>query len=372
MNQRNNDIHYMGLAIEEAKRGLGRTSPNPCVGAVIVRDNWVVSTGYHRKAGTPHAEINAINDATENVKGATIYVTLEPCSHTGKTPPCCHAIVEAGFKRVVIGMTDPNPVVNGRGIRYLEEHGVEVASGVMAVECEALNYPFIKYITQGLPWMIMKAGISLDGRLNYLRGRSGWITGEETGVVVHRLRDTVDAIMVGRNTIEIDNPSLTTRLEGKQTKDPIRIIIDTELNSPLDAKVFHLTSQAPTWIVCSEKVEQRKIERFENLGVRVIPVAQAKTGVVLEDALQALAKREVCSILVEGGATLHGALLSQGLYDFAHLFYAPLFAGDCGVSLVSGIEVTSRDHAPKLLSPVVERCGDDISVSGRIASPNFS
>lgn len=368
--QRNDDEYFMAIALEEARKGIGRTSPNPCVGAIIVRNGKILGKGYHKRAGTPHAEINAINDAKKSVQGATIYVTLEPCSHTGKTPPCCQALVDAGFARVVVGMTDPNPLVNGRGIDFLREHGVEVTSGVLTQECEAVNYPFIKFITQGLPWMIMKAGISLDGRLNYLRGSSGWITGKETGIAVHQLRDSVDAIMVGRKTVEIDNPSLTTRLPGKNCKDPIRIIVDSDLTSPIEAKVFHLESKAPTWIICSQSASDEKKRRFTDLGVRIIQVAGEESGVSLKGAMYELAKNDVCSVLVEGGSTLHGSLLRQGLYDFAHLFYAPLFAGDDGVPLISGMGVAGRTHAPKLASPTIKKYGDDVMISGRFESIN--
>ncbi len=223
------DERFMRMALKEAKKGLGRTSPNPCVGAVIVKHDRIIARGYHKKAGEAHAEIEAIRNSAESVFGATIYVTLEPCNHTGKTPPCSQAILKHGFSRVVVGMTDPNPLVNGRGIELLRNRGIEVVSGILEQECKALNFPFLKHITQGIPWLIMKAGVSLDGRLNYQHDCSGWITGEKSAREVHRIRNEVDAILVGRKTVEIDNPSLTTRIECRPAKDPIRIILDTEL-----------------------------------------------------------------------------------------------------------------------------------------------
>lgn len=358
------DERFMRLAIREAKKGLGRTSPNPCVGAVIVNDGRVIGSGYHRKAGSPHAEINAIQGTVENLKGATIYVTLEPCSHTGKTPPCCHAIVEAGFTRVVVGMSDPNPLVNGRGINYLRDHDLEVECGVLTAACEELNYPFIKYITQAIPWMIMKAGISLDGRLNYKRGRSGWITGKESGEAVHQLRDTVDAIMVGANTVKIDNPSLTCRMAEKNTKDPVRIILDSWLTTDLASKVYNLDSDAPTWVACCDSVPIEKINIFQKAGIRVIPVPTVDTGISLHALLKKLGELEVLSVLVEGGATLHGALVKGNFYDFAYLFYAPILAGDGGVPLISGASVADKGHAPFLKTPRVERYGEDLLISG--------
>lgn len=366
------DEKFMLMAIEEALKGLGRTSPNPCVGAVVTKHGVVIGRGYHHKAGTPHAEIHALNDVDQESEGATIYVTLEPCSHTGRTPPCCRALVQAGISKVVVGMTDPNPLVNGRGIKYLRDHGVEVKIGVLSEQCERINYPFIKKVTTGLPWMIMKAGVSLDGRLNYQKGQSGWITGSESSTAVHKLRDNVDAIMVGANTIKIDNPSLTTRLKaqgGRKSKDPIRIIVDSTLTVPLGSKVFNLASKAPTWIICSENVSKSKIAAIEDLGALVFPVQSSPQGIALEAALRRLANADVSSILVEGGAALHGSLLGAGLYDYAHLFYGPIFAGDAGVPLLSCLNVPGRETAIKLGSRVVESCGEDIHISGRFKYP---
>lgn len=367
------DEHYMLLAIEEAKKGQGRTSPNPCVGAVIVQNDTIIGRGYHKKAGTPHAEINAINDVEREIAGATIYVTLEPCSHTGKTPPCCKAIVEAGFSRVVIGMTDPNPLVNGNGVKFLEDHGLDVESGVLSKECEAINYPFIKYITTGLPWMVMKAGVSLDGRLNYQTGESGWITGPESAHAVHKLRDTYDAIMVGANTAKIDNPSLTCRLPwdtDSPSKDPIRLVLDTSLDLPLNSKLFVNDSRAPTWVICSEEVVLEKVKLIEEKGIVVLRVPTREDGTLkLKDLLRKLGQEEVCSVLVEGGGALHGSFLQEKLYDYAYLFYAPLFAGDQGVPICSGIGVTGRDEAIKVETQDVIRCGEDFLVSGQIKYP---
>ncbi|PIE60402.1 MAG: riboflavin biosynthesis protein RibD [Desulfobulbus propionicus] len=221
------DEQYMQLAIEQAKKGRGRTSPNPAVGAVIVKDGVVIGKGYHKKAGTPHAEIHAIADAKESVEGATIYVTLEPCSHTGRTPPCTEAIIRNAFGRVVVGMEDPNPLVSGRGLEQLRAQGIHVRSRVLEHECRALNFPFLKHITTGLPWVIMKAGVSLDGRLAYERGKGGKVTGREVQQVVHGLRDQVDAILIGVETALIDDPSLTTRLENDDGQDPLRIVLDS-------------------------------------------------------------------------------------------------------------------------------------------------
>lgn len=360
---------YMGIALDEARKGLGRTSPNPAVGAVIVRHGKVIGKGYHIQAGTPHAEINALAsiDRGTSAAGATMYVTLEPCSHTGKTPPCCEAIVTAKIAKVVVGMTDPNPVVNGRGIAFLEKHGIEVISGVLEQQCKEINYPFIKFITTGTPWVIMKAGVSLDGRLNYQKGQSGWITGDQSALEVHKLRDRVDAILVGRGTVSIDDPSLTTRINNKKVKDPTRIVLDSELSLSLDAKVFHLDSPAQTWIFCAHDADEAKRYQFGKLeGVTVIPLERRDGRLDLRQLLQILGRSNICSLLVEGGAQIHAGFLRERLFDYAHLFYGPVFAGDQGVSLLEGFSAQERENAPRLKEITYWQLGEDMMVSGRL------
>ncbi len=360
------DKHFMRMALKEAAKGLGRTSPNPCVGAVIVKDGRVLGKGYHKKAGTPHAEINALADASASVAGATLYVTLEPCNHTGRTPPCSRAILAAGISRVVVGMTDPNPLVKGGGIEFLRNKHIEVQTGVLQDDCQGMNLPFIKHITQGIPWMIMKAGVSLDGRLNYQSGSSGWITGEQSARAVHKLRNSVDAILVGRRTVEIDNPSLTTRLFRGESKDAIRIILDTDLLSPLEAKVYALDSPAPTWIACATDAPAARKTAFEHIGIRLLLIDRSAHGVDLHSLLKVLGRENICSVLVEGGAAVHGAFLCEKIFDYAHLFYAPLFAGDHGVPLITGYQVPDREAAPRLEELRHKRLGDDIMLSGRL------
>ncbi len=354
-----NDEKYLRLALREAAKGVGRTSPNPCVGAVIVRGDRILATGYHRRAGLPHAEREAIAAAKEPLAGATIYVTLEPCSHTGRTPPCCDAIIEHKFARVVIGMGDPNPLVNGNGIARLRQAGIEVRCGVLEEECRQLNRSFLKYIVTGRPWTIMKAGVSLDGRLNYQPGMSGWITGAESIRRVHRLRDEVDAIMVGSGTVLVDNPSLTTRLEDGSGQDAVRVVLDSTLRIPVDAAVYHLNSTAKTIVFCGDTVAAERSEGLEALGVEVVRLPLHGGRLPLQEVLVELGKRELCSVLMEGGGRLHGAMLNAGLYDEAALFYAPLFAGSAGVSLVEELSITGRENAPRLEGSVVEQLGDD-------------
>lgn len=364
------DEKYMRLALKEAKKGLGRTSPNPCVGAVIVKDGRILGRGFHRKAGTPHAEINAFRAAKESVRGATMYVTLEPCSHTGKTPPCCEAIVAESLSRVVVGMTDPNPLVNGNGIAYLQHNGIDVSSGVLAEECLKLNFPFHKYITTGLPWVILKAGISLDGKLNYERGKSGWITGEQSRIATHKLRDKVDAILVGRQTVAIDNPCLTTRLSGAKTKDPIRIIIDGDLSLPISSHVYNLDSAAPTWVCCyGTAMSSSMALQLQEKNVKLLQVEKSPFGLDLNHLLRILGKNGITSVLVEGGAHVHGSFLREKLVDYVHLFSAPIFAGAGGVSLLEGYSLPGRDFAPRLTSVVYTQLGDDVMIEGKVTYP---
>jgi diaminohydroxyphosphoribosylaminopyrimidine deaminase/5-amino-6-(5-phosphoribosylamino)uracil reductase len=363
------DDRFMRLALREARKGLGRTSPNPCVGAVIVKDGQVIAKGYHRKAGTPHAEIHALGAARQSVRGATMYVTLEPCNHTGRTPPCTKAIVESGLARVVVGLRDPNPLVNGTGMAFLTARGVEVVSGVLEEECREMNRFFIKHIRTGLPWVILKAGVSLDGRLNYQRGQSGWITGPQAVAKGHRLRDEVDAILVGSGTVKIDNPSLTTRLANGGGRDAIRVVIDSDLSTSLSSRVYDLHSQAPTWTFCRESAPAERRMAFESKKIRVIPVSGDRSGVSLKEVVNRLGQEGVCSLLVEGGAKIHGAFLKERLADFAHLLYAPIFVGDGGVALVESFVAKDRSSAPRLTGVRLRRLGEDVLVSGRLLYP---
>ena len=363
----------MRMALDEARKAWGRTSPNPCVGAVIVKGDGVVATGYHERAGTPHAEIHALQKAGEQARGATMFVTLEPCNHSGRTGPCSHAVVAGGIRRVVIGMLDPNSLVAGGGEKYLLDHDVEVTTGVLEDECRAINLPFIRYITSGRPLVALKAGISLDGRLNYQKGLSGSITGTASLARVHQLRDYYDAILVGRGTAEIDNPSLTTRLggsEGTSGRDPVRIILDSTLALQESARVFHLHSGAVTWVFCKHSADHNKKKTLRALGVTVTPVACEESGAIdLEIVLRELARQDIISVLVEGGGRVHSSFLRQRLADRVHLFYAPVFAGSGGEGVVSDLVVDDRDSAIRLINTSWKSCGEDMLVEGEISYP---
>ncbi|MHB1184650.1 MAG: bifunctional diaminohydroxyphosphoribosylaminopyrimidine deaminase/5-amino-6-(5-phosphoribosylamino)uracil reductase RibD [Desulfobulbia bacterium] len=361
------DRAWMQLAIREARKGLGRTSPNPCVGAVVVKNNRLIATGFHAKAGTPHAEVHALRAAGAKAKGATIYVTLEPCNHTGRTPPCTQAILAAGIKRVVVGMLDPNPLVAGGGCKALAAQGVEVTQGMLAEECGSLNRPFSKHVTTGLPWVIMKAGMSLDGRLALASGQCAWITNEQSRRQVHRLRDRVDAILIGSETALCDDPALTTRLVGRKGKDPLRVVLDTTLRLPVSAKMLQQPSSAPTWIFCGPEAEMKRAEALINAGAIIKQVRLDEAGQLdLAAVLCELGRAQLTSVLVEGGSRVHGAFLRANLVDEVQIFVAPVFLGSDGVPLVDTLGLQRVADAPRFSTTRVQRFGNDVLIEGLI------
>ena len=358
------DLRFMTLALKEAVRGLGRTSPNPCVGAILVREGRVVGRGYHRKAGTPHAEINALRDAGEAARGATLYVTLEPCNHTGRTPPCSQAVVRAGIRRVVIGLEDPNPVATG-GIEYLRSHGLEVVTGVCREQCLRLVLPFLKLVACGQPWVVMKAGLSLDGRISYRPGQGGAITGSQSRHLVHLLRDRLDAILIGVGTALIDNPSLTTRLDDSRARDPLRVILDSGLRLNPDCCLLNQQSTAETWIFCTQTASATREQMLSAAGARIVRVAAGRDGRVDPGrVVRFLGENGVGSLLVEGGATVHGAFLAGNLVDEVYLFMAPFFIGDQGTALVRGYGAGQQDRPPALQSMRTLAVGRDLLLQG--------
>ena len=283
---------YMKMALALAERGRGWTSPNPMVGAVVVKDGKVVGKGFHQAAGEPHAEIYALDEAGENAKGASLYVTLEPCNHVGRTPPCTKAILKGGIKRVVAGMKDPNPRVTGGGLDFLTSQGLDVTVGVCEDECRRLNEIFIKYVTTSLPFVILKCASTLDGRIATRTGDSKWITNPESRKFVHELRHTVDAVMVGIGTVAKDNPQLTTRIEGSKGSDPVRIILDTHLSVSPEAKLLHLSSGSDTLIVTSRPVEAEKRKVLESSGVRLLAMDCYEDQIDLKTLVKELIQEE--------------------------------------------------------------------------------
>lgn len=350
----------MRRALALARRGIGKTAPNPAVGCVIVRDGAVVGEGWHRKAGTPHAEVHALREAGERARGADVYVTLEPCSHHGRTPPCADALLEAGVRRVFVGMVDPNPKVCGEGIGRLRGAGIEVATGILGNECRRINEPFAKHVTTGIPFVILKSAMTMDGKTATAAGDSRWITSEESRRYVHRLRSMVDAIMVGVGTVTADDPRLTARLP--RGRDPLRVVVDSALRIPLDAQMLRLDSPAPT-LIATVSDDGERIAALEALGAEVLRCRERQGRVDLRDLLARLGARGVQSLLLEGGREVAGEALREGLIDKFVLFYAPkLLGGAGGFGLFAGESAERMDGCRRLTRVSVRRFGDDVMI----------
>jgi len=366
--KRRDHEHFMGLALRLARKGLGRTSPNPAVGAVVIRGDEGVGRGYHRKAGTEHAEVTAIEDAGTRARDATLYVNLEPCNHHGRTGPCARAIVEAQIRRVVIGMKDPNPLVNGRGIAALRRRGIEVVAGVLEEECRRLNEAFACFITRGRPFVTFKAAVTLDGRVAARGGDSRWVTGEAARLEGHRLRNTHDAIVVGVGTVLADNPELTCRgVPGG--RDPVRVVVDSRLRTRPTAKVVAAAarSAAPTIIATTAAAPERRARQLERAGARVI---RGRRGprVDVSALLAALGRLEIVSVLLEGGPTLAGAFWRADLVDRLVAFVAPkVLADPAGLPMVLGAPALAMAQATGLEQIEVRRVGEDVLITGTLA-----
>lgn len=352
---------YMRLAIREAEKGLGRTSPNPAVGAVIVKAGKVVARGHHERAGSPHAEAAALAAAGGRARGADLYTTLEPCDHHGRTPPCSQAILDAGIRRVFVGSHDPNPLVDGKGIARLVAGGVEVTRDVLRDECDALNAHWFRFITARRPFVTLKAAVTLDGKLATARGDSRWVTGPAARALVHRLRDRVDAVLVGAGTALADDPRLTTRLPAGG-RDPLRVVLDTDLALPARLKLFRQRSAAKT-LVAHASARTRRL----GPNVELVRCRRGRGGVDLADLLRRLAARGVTHLLVEGGAAVHGSFLRAGLVDRIALFLAPKIVGGDGRSWAGGRGVARMGDALRLEDVEVEEVGDDLLLTGRPA-----
>ncbi len=362
------DEYYMGLALKLAARGKGRTSPNPMVGAVIVKRRQVIGKGYHRRAGSDHAEPMALKAAGAKARGADLYVTLEPCAHFGRTGPCTKGIIAAGIRRVVVGMKDPNPLVNGKGIRALRRAGLEVVTGVLEEKCRTLNEAFLCAISQKRPHVTFKTAITLDGRVAARTGDSRWVTGEAARREGHRLRNTRDAIIVGVGTVLLDDPQLTCRgIRGG--KDPVRVVVDSRLRTPPEAKIIQATadSPSPTWIFCTPRPSKRKALALEEAGARVFRVDTQARQVELKAMLKTLMDHSLISLLLEGGPTLAGTFWREGLIDRVIAFLAPKVIGDPqAMPMIRGQPALTMAEATSLSDVQIARLGPDIMVSGKI------
>ena len=359
-----NDEYYMSRALELAARGRGYTNPNPMVGAVRVKEGRIIGEGWHEMYGQLHAERNAMKNCTEDPAGATIYVTLEPCCHHGKTPPCTDAIIESGITKVVVGMLDVNPIVAGNGVRILEDHGIEVVTGVLEEECRALNKIFIKYMTEKLPYVVMKYAMTSDGKIATVTGESRWITGEISRENVHRTRNALMGIMVGVGTVMADDPMLDCRLpEGG--KNPNRIICDSNLRTPTDSKVVTTACEIPT-IIATVSSNASLIKEYESRGVTVIQTALENGRVNLKDLRRILGERGIDSILLEGGSQLNFSAIKAQIVDEIHTYIAPKLFGGNAKTPVGGEGIGSIADAV-ILDPVkITKLGDDIFVESEV------
>lgn len=370
MNRKNGDFlsydeKYMRLAMQLAGNAIGRTSPNPLVGAVIVKDNRVVGCGWHRKAGTPHAEIHALNQAGELAQGADVYVTLEPCAHYGKTPPCAKALVEAKVKNVYGGLLDVNPKVAGKGFKILEDAGIHVEYGFLQDELRKQNEVFFKWIEHKKPFIVLKAAMTLDGKIATATGQSKWITNETSRAYGYKLRDIYDGIMVGINTVIEDNPMLTARVDGG--KNPIRIVVDSSLKIDINANVVQDKS-AKTIIATTDKADKDKILKLQAQDVDVIVVDKDENDKVdIEKLLDILGQQNICSILVEGGATLSGSFVAKKLVDKVYFFIAPkIIGGKEAKTPVAGTGILNLQEALALKDIQIEKLEEDILIIGRV------
>jgi diaminohydroxyphosphoribosylaminopyrimidine deaminase/5-amino-6-(5-phosphoribosylamino)uracil reductase len=360
-----NDEYYMKMALRLARRGLGKTSPNPAVGAVIVRDGEVIGRGYHQYYGGRHAEINAIQDAKGEVGGSTLYVTLEPCCHyRKKTPPCVNAIIKHKIGRVVVGTIDANPSVRCKGIEILNGHGIETKVGVLAEECYRLNEPYFKYIQTGMPFVCLKFAQTLDGRIATVTGDSQWISSDSTMRLAHRLRSLHDGIMVGLGTVMSDDPQLTVRLV--RGRSPIRIVPDATLRISTSARVLRDQDVAPTIVATTLRADEEKLAELEKMGVEVLMVEQDEGGEVdLEDLLKALGKRGVSSVLVEGGRRIITSLFDRRLVDKVVLVIAPKVMGK-GIEAVGDLSIRGLGDVLQLTFARTYRKGEDLVIEADV------
>ncbi|MCM3764307.1 bifunctional diaminohydroxyphosphoribosylaminopyrimidine deaminase/5-amino-6-(5-phosphoribosylamino)uracil reductase RibD [Neobacillus niacini] len=358
------DKHYMNLALNLARGTLGQTTPNPVVGAVVVKDNQIIGMGAHLKAGEPHAEVHALHMAGDKAKGATLYVTLEPCSHFGRTPPCSDLVTKTGIKKVFVATTDPNPQVGGQGIERMKRAGIEVEVGLLQEEARELNKVFFYNIRTGLPYVTLKSAVSLDGKTATVTGESMWITGEAARADVHQFRHRHDAILVGVNTVLKDNPSLTTRLPAGG-RNPIRIILDTKLRTPLDANVI-TDNQAPTWIITGADVDANREAAFRKSGIHILKMDTKQISI--KEMLKALGQRGISTLFVEGGAEVHGSFLKERAFQQIIAYIAPKLIGGKGAPTSFGGEgIANIAEVVDLTIKQVGMIGPDIRI---IAEPS--
>lgn len=352
---------YMQLAIELAKKGMGHTSPNPMVGCVVVKDGRIMTDGYHEKYGEYHAERNALNKCEEDLVGADLYVTLEPCCHQGQTPPCTDIILERGIGRVFIGAMDPNPKVAGKGAQILREHGVEVETGILEKECLELNEVFMHYISTGFPYVAMKYAMTMDGKIATYTGDSKWVTGEVARHHVHELRRRYSAIMIGIGTVLVDDPMLNCRIPDGV--DPVRVICDSRLRIPMESRIVQTAKEIPTIVVYAvgNAVKEKELEEA---GIELIRMDE-RGKVDFVQLLKELGSRKIDSVLIEGGGTFHGTVLKSGMVNRIYCYIAPkLIGGKDAKSPVEGDGFSYMREALEITETRITKLGEDICITG--------
>jgi diaminohydroxyphosphoribosylaminopyrimidine deaminase/5-amino-6-(5-phosphoribosylamino)uracil reductase len=358
------DERFMRRALRLARKGEGRVSPNPLVGAVIARDGRIIAEGYHRCCGENHAEINAIANAQEAVEGTTFYITLEPCSHHGRTPPCVEALLACRPGRVVIGTVDPNPLVSRKGIAVLRNHGIETQTGILEKECREINEIFFKYIGTGIPFVTLKFAQTLDGRIATMEGHSRWISSPASLKFAHRLRRVHDAVLVGAQTVLTDDPELTCRLV--RGRNPLRIVLDSHLRTSPEARIYAPARGTRTIVAATCGTEEKRRRLFEAQGIEVLEIGEDEAGRVdLKELLTVLGKREISSLLIEGGATVATAVLKEKLADRLIVVLAPKIVGK-GISAVGDLGIRRMDDALPFSFGRIIHSGDDLIIDARI------
>ncbi len=356
-------MNYMQRAIELAKKGAGFVSPNPMVGAVIVKNGKIIGEGWHQKYGSNHAEVNAFLSAAEDTEGAEMYVTLEPCSHYGHTPPCAKTIVEHKIKKVYIGSLDVNPLVAGNGVKILKDAGIDVEIGVMENECKAINPIFFKYMETGLPYVVMKTAMTLDGKISAYTGDSMWVSNEASRQIVQKLRHNMTGIMVGINTVIKDNPMLTCRIEN--SINPVRIIVDSNLKVPFNSNVLNLKGNDRCIIATLNNSNKDKKLQLKNMGIEIIETTGDNGKINLKELMYKLGKMKIDSILLEGGGTLNFSMLESNLVDKAMFFIAPkIIGGAAAKTPVEGKGIPIMENALRLKNTETKNIDGDILIYG--------
>lgn len=359
------DTQYMRLALELAKKGCGCVNPNPMVGAVIVKNGEIIGEGYHQRYGEAHAERNALANCITSPRDSTIYVTLEPCCHYGKTPPCTEAIIESGIRKVVIGVKDPNPVVAGKGAEILRQHGIEVIEGILVEECLKLNEVFFHYVKTKTPYVVMKYAMTMDGKIATRTGNSKWITGEEARRRVHEDRHRYSGIMVGVNTVIADDPLLTCRIENG--RNPIRIICDTDLRTPANSQIVTTASVIPT-IIATSSLDLEKTRIYIDAGCEVMEVSEKDGHIDLNELMIKLGEKKIDSILLEGGGILNWSALKSGIVNKVQAYVAPKLFGGLGKTPIAGLGVEIPDEAFLLTDTTITMLGNDILIESEVAA----